>query len=53
MCAPTLQKRGKGINHDIASKTANAIMDVAILYSADVIVFEHLDKNSLRTRHTG
>ena len=45
MCAPTLQKRGKGINHDIASKTANAIMDVAILYSADVIVFEHLDKN--------
>ena len=42
---PRLWARAKGMNHDIASKTANAIMDVAILYSADVIVFEHLDKN--------
>jgi len=42
---PRLWARTKGINHDIASKTANYIMDIAVLYHADVIVFEHLDKN--------
>ena len=40
-----LWARAKGINHDIATKTANYIMDKAVLYNADVIVFEHLDKN--------
>lgn len=42
---PRLWVKAKGINHDIATKTANYIMDIAVLYSADVIVFEHLDKN--------
>ena len=41
---PRLWAKSKGINHDIAVKTANYIMDVAVLYNADVIVFEHLDK---------
>ena len=42
---PRLWAKVKGINHDIASKTANYIIDIAVLYNADVIVFEHLDKN--------
>lgn len=42
---PRLWARAKGINHDIATRTANYIMDVAVLYNADVIVFEHLDRN--------
>lgn len=42
---PGLWARAKGINHDIASKTANYIIDIAVLYNADVIVFEHLDKD--------
>ena len=42
---PRLWAKAKGINHDIAVKTASHIMDVAALYSADVIVFEHLDRN--------
>jgi IS605 OrfB family transposase len=42
---PGLWARTKGINHDIAVKTANYIMDIAIRYNADTIVFEHLDKN--------
>lgn len=42
---PRLWAKVKGINHDIASKTANYIIDIAVLYSADVIVFEHLEKN--------
>lgn len=41
---PRLWAKAKGINHDIAVKTANAIMDIAVLYNADVIVFEYLDK---------
>ena len=41
---PRLWGRAKGSNHDIASKTANYIMDIAVLYNADVIVFEHLDR---------
>ena len=42
---PVLWAKAKGINHDIAVKTANFILDIAVLYSADIIVFEHLDKN--------
>lgn len=42
---PVLWAKAKGINHDITVKTANFIMDIAVLYSADIIVFEHLDKN--------
>lgn len=42
---PRLWAKAKGINHDIATKTANYIMDIAVLYNADTIVFEHLDKN--------
>lgn len=41
---PRLWNRVKGINHDISVKTAEFIMGIAVLYSADVIVFEHLDK---------
>lgn len=42
---PRLWAKAKGINHDISVKTANYIMDVAALYHADVIIFEHLDKD--------
>lgn len=42
---PRLWAKAKGLNHDIASKTANYIMDIAVLYNADVVVFEHLDKD--------
>lgn len=42
---PRLWAKAKGINHDIAVKTANYIMDIAVLYNADTIVFEHLDKD--------
>ena len=42
---PRLWAKAKSINHDIATKTANYIMDVAVLYNADVVVFEHLDKD--------
>ncbi len=42
---PRLWAKAKGINHDIAVKTANCIMDIAILYNADTIVFEYLDKS--------
>ena len=41
---PKLWAKAKGVNHDIAVKTAQFIVDVAVLYSADVIVFEHLDR---------
>lgn len=41
---PRLWAKAKGINHDIASKTASYITDIAVLYNADTIVFEHLDK---------
>lgn len=40
---PRLWAKAKGVNLDIAHKTAQFIADVARLYSADVIVFEHLD----------
>ena len=42
---PRLWAGARGINNDIAVKTAHFIMDVAVLYNADVIVFEHLDLN--------
>ena len=42
---PRVWAKAKGINHDISVKTANYIMDIAVLYNADVIVFEHLDRN--------
>lgn len=41
---PRLWARTKGINKDISIKTAQFIIDVAVLYNADTIVFEHLDK---------
>ena len=41
---PRLWAKVKGINHDISVKTPQFIIDVAIFYNADVIVFEHLDK---------
>lgn len=43
---PRLWARAKGINNDIAVKTANFIIDIAVLYNVDTIVFEHLDLNS-------
>ena len=42
---PGLWAKAKGINHDIATRTAGYIMDIAVRYDADTIVFEHLDKN--------
>lgn len=41
---PRLWAKAKGVNHDIAVRTASFIMNIAVLYNADVIVFEHLDK---------
>ena len=41
---PRLWSKAKGINEDIAVKTAAFIIDTAVLYNADVIVFEHLDR---------
>lgn len=41
---PRLWSKTKGINDDIAVKTAAFIIDAATLYNADVIVFEHLDR---------
>lgn len=42
---PRLWAKVKGINHDISVKTAKFIIDTAVLYNADTIVFEHLDRN--------
>ena len=39
---PRLWAKAKGINQDISVKTAQFIMDIAVLYNVDVIVFEHL-----------
>ena len=41
---PRLWAAAKGINDDIAVKTAHFIMETAALYHADVIVFEHLER---------
>ena len=40
---PHLWGRVKGINKDISIKTAHYIMEIATMYNADVIVFEHLE----------
>ena len=40
--APRLWARAKGINTNIANLTAQFIVDTAILFRADVVVFEHL-----------
>ena len=40
---PVLWKHAKGVSDDIAVKTAHFIMEQAILYDVDCIVFEHLD----------
>lgn len=42
---PVLWKLADGVNDDIAVKTAQFIIDTAVLYHADVIVMEHLDLN--------
>lgn len=41
---PRLWARAKGINHNIAIKTAQFIIDIAVLYNVDTIVFEHLER---------
>ena len=41
---PRLWAKVKGINHDISVKTAEFIIETAVSYNADAIVFEHLDK---------
>lgn len=41
---PRLWAKVKGINHDISVKTAEFIIETAVSYNANVIVFEHLDK---------
>ena len=41
---PRLWAKAKGINDDIAVKTAAFIMNIAVLYNTDTIVFEHLDR---------
>lgn len=40
---PTLWKHVNDLNTDISRKTAKQIIDFAVLYSVDVIVFEFLD----------
>ena len=40
---PSLWAAAKGVNDDIAVKTANFIIDTALLYNVDTIVMEHLD----------
>lgn len=40
---PTLWKHVNDLNIDISRKTAREIIGFAVLYNADVIVFEHLD----------
>ena len=40
---PTLWKHVNDLNTDISRKTAKGIIDFAVLYNVDVIVFEYLD----------
>ncbi len=40
---PRLWAAAKGVNDRIAVLTANFIIDTAVLYNADVVVFEYLD----------
>lgn len=42
---PRLWAKANGLNHDISVKTAVFIIETAVLYNANTIVFEHLDKN--------
>ena len=42
---PRLWARAKGININIANLTAQFIVNIAILYNVDVVIFEHLDLN--------
>lgn len=42
---PVLWKHVNDINREISRKTAKAVMEFAVLYNVDVIVFEHLDSN--------
>ena len=42
---PVLWKHVNDINQDISRKTAGVIMDFAVLYNVDGIVFEYLDTN--------
>lgn len=42
---PKLWARAKGLNNDIAVKTANFIRDIAIMYNTDVVVMEALNVN--------
>lgn len=44
-----LWKYADGVNDDIAVKTAEYIMDTAIKYNADVIIFENLNKNGKKS----
>ena len=43
LSTPRLWAKVKGVNKDISVKTAQYIVDTAVLYDADVIVFEHLN----------
>ena len=43
LSTPRLWARVKGINKDISVKTAQYIVNTAVLYDADIIVFEHLN----------
>lgn len=47
---PSLWAGINGVNDDIASKTARFIIDAAVLYDVDVVVFEHLDFCNSRSR---
>lgn len=42
-CVRNLWKLADGVNDAIAVKTARFIIDMAVLYQVDTIVFEHLD----------
>lgn len=47
---PRLWAKVNGINDDISVKTANFIINAAVLYNADVIVFEYLDRNNMKVK---
>ena len=42
---PRLWAKAKGINQSIAVKTARFLMEMAVRYDTDVIVFEQLDRS--------
>ncbi len=48
---PRLWAKVKGLTHDISVKTANFIIEKAVLYNADTIVFEHLDVKKKRSHN--